>query len=58
MAKQLIKSGNRIKGFIWECSKNGWSYAFGKPSAPSYIAFYGNNAPLTESEARQRVENL
>ena len=38
MQKTLVKNGNRIKGFVYK-NKDGYWYAFGKPSQDNYIAF-------------------
>lgn len=53
--KVLCKKDNRIIAFIFE-DKNGFNYAFGKPSQiGGYIAFYGNNKPLTLEDAKNRI---
>jgi len=39
MKKHLVKNGRRIKGFVYQDSKNEWWYSFGKPSQDNYIAF-------------------
>lgn len=37
--KHLVKSGRRIKGFVYQTPNGEWWYAFGKPSQSNYIAF-------------------
>lgn len=39
MTKTLVKSGNKIKGFVYEKADGSFWYAFGKPSQPEYISF-------------------
>jgi len=36
--KHLVKSGRRIKGYVYQ-DQEGWWYVFGKPSQTEYIAF-------------------
>lgn len=35
----LVKRGNRILGFVYQDRDGQFWYAFGRPSADSYIAF-------------------
>jgi hypothetical protein len=37
--RQIVKTGRSIDGFVWTDKKGECWYAFGKPSAYSYIAF-------------------
>lgn len=37
--KHLVKSGRRIKGYVYQDQEGGWWYALGKPSQTDYIAF-------------------
>lgn len=37
--RQIVKTGKRINGFVWEDKHGNCWYAFGKPSQASYIAF-------------------
>lgn len=39
MNKHLVKSGRKIKGFVYQDRENKWWYAFGKPSQNTYMAF-------------------
>lgn len=54
--KYLFKKGNKILAFIFE-NKNGWNYAFGKPSQQGeYITFTsGTNEKFTFEYAKNRV---
>lgn len=52
----LCKDGNKIIAFVDYNEKNGYSYAFGKPSQiGGYISFYSNGNPFTLEEAKNRI---
>ena len=58
--KILCKQGRKIIAYIGETEKQGYYYAFGKPSGQyCNIYFYGNHKKLTLEEAKNRVvENM
>jgi hypothetical protein len=37
--KAIIKTGRRIKGFVYQDLEGNFWYAFGKPSQDNYISF-------------------
>lgn len=55
----LCKVNNKVEAFITYDSKNGFSYAFGKPSQGSYLSFSGKNGErLTLEECKDRVTEV
>jgi len=54
--KILCKKDNKIVAFIEYNKKDGFSYAFGKPSQKGgYISFYSSHEPFTIDEAKSRI---
>jgi hypothetical protein len=57
--KTLIKKGRKIVAFVWDDGKgNGYSYAFGKPSDPSFIAWQGDTPLDKEGAVAKATDGL